>query len=54
MGEKSQAQIETELISYYDAQAENRAKLESEGRRRTAISRVVAEVLPVARSIILT
>ncbi len=53
MGEKPQAQIEAELISYYDAQAENRAKLESEGRRRTAIRRAVGEVLPVAPSIIL-
>ncbi len=53
MGEKSQAQIETELISYYDAQAENRAKLESEGRRRTAINRAISDVLPQATTDIL-
>ncbi len=53
MGEKSQAQIEVELIRYYDSQAENRAKLQTEGRRLTAIRRAIGDVLPNAPADIL-
>ncbi len=46
MGTKSQGQIEAELISYYDSQAENRAKLKTEGPRLVAIERAARDVLP--------
>ncbi len=53
MGDKSQAQIEAELISYYDSQAENRSQLKTEGRRLRAVERAISNVLPEAPALIL-
>ena len=43
---KSQTQVESELIRYYDAEAERRAALSTEGQRAAGRERALARVLP--------
>ena len=46
--EKPQHQIESELISYYDAESANRDLLTTEGRRLSGRLRAISSILPKA------